>query len=103
MAASTVSDITRELPSPRSTALAVLKRAEVEVYQAKLLLTPETCQDGGLQVSVWPSVGVNENPTFSILGEEKVYGVAGIVRLTSREIFPFLLLPVTMQVYVVLE
>lgn len=98
MAASTVSDITRELPSPRSTALAVFSMAEVDAYQAKLLLTPETCQVGGLQVRVWSRVGVMEKPTLSMLAVEKVYGVAGIVRLTSLEILPFRLLPVTMHV-----
>ena len=103
MAASTVSDITSELPSPRRVAVAESKLGPVAACQLKVFVTPVVCHVGGLQVSVEFSVGVIDKPTTSIDGQLYKEGEAGIVMLTSLTIFPLRLLPATTHVYLVSE
>ena len=50
IAASTVSDITKELPSPRSVAAAGSKEVAELAYQERLVLTEPVRQVGGVQV-----------------------------------------------------
>lgn len=52
IAASTASDITRELPSPRRVAAAGSKDVAELAYQDRLVLTDVVLQVGGVQVRV---------------------------------------------------
>jgi hypothetical protein len=52
IAASTASDITRELPSPRGVAVARSREVAEVAYQDKLVLTDVVRQVGGVQVRV---------------------------------------------------
>ncbi len=99
--ASTVSDITKELPSPSKVAVERSKDVAELAYQAKLLLTWEVLQLGGVQVRVWFRVGLILQPDISILGLVTAVGATGMVTLTSLLMLPFLFPPVTTQVYLV--
>jgi hypothetical protein len=101
IAVSTASDITRELPSPSGVAVARSSDVVELANQERLVLTEPVRQVGGVQVMDWFKVGLMLQLDTSIRGLVAAVGATGTVTLSSLEILPFLLLPVTTQVYLV--